>query len=79
MDSVNSNVIEETRARRALPSPAMRKAIRQDAGVSLRRAGAALGVSGQAVALWERGERTPRGANLTEYVELLRQLQELAR
>jgi transcriptional regulator with XRE-family HTH domain len=49
----------------------MRRALRVDAGISAAELAQDLGVSRQAVAQWERGERTPRGKYLEAYVEAL--------
>lgn len=59
-------------ARQELPSPPVRRALRKAAGVSLGDVASAIGVTRQAVGLWEAGARTPRGANLDLYVEVLR-------
>jgi transcriptional regulator with XRE-family HTH domain len=59
-------------ARQDLPPPAMRKALREAAGVSLRDAAAAAGVSYEALRLWEMGAAFPTPRNLVAYVELLR-------
>jgi transcriptional regulator with XRE-family HTH domain len=50
--------------------------IRRAAGVSLAEAAAVIGVTRQAVSLWENGGRRPRGENLDRYVELLRALKQ---
>jgi len=72
-----TSALDEAFARKALPSPPERKGLRVAAGLSARSVGRQLGVSGQAVLLWEAGDRAPRGGNLVAYVELLRQLAEL--
>jgi HTH-type transcriptional regulator/antitoxin MqsA len=69
-------ILEEVRDRRDLPSPAMRRAIRLSAGLSLADVGkVAGGVSRQAVAAWEAGKAIPTGEHLTAYARLLRELQ----
>jgi transcriptional regulator with XRE-family HTH domain len=50
----------------------MRRALREAAGVSLSDVASVVGVTRQAVALWETGARTPCGANLDSYVAVLR-------
>jgi DNA-binding transcriptional regulator YiaG len=60
------------RARQELPPPAMRKALREAAGVSLRDAAAAVGVTYEAMRQWESGRAGPGPRNLVAYVELLR-------
>jgi DNA-binding transcriptional regulator YiaG len=42
-----------------LPSPAWRRAIRVRAGATLDEVGELVGVSGEAVRLWETGQRVP--------------------
>jgi transcriptional regulator with XRE-family HTH domain len=71
--------VDEARARRELPSPEMRRAIRKSAGLSLRRMAGDLEVSGQALAYWETGARTPRPENVVRYADLLRSLEDVAR
>lgn len=65
----------QVRVRRALPEPAVRRAIRRAAGVSLADVADVLGVTRQAVSMWELGERTPRGPLLHAYLDALRALQ----
>jgi len=60
------------RARRELPTPTVRRELRRAAGVSLRDIADAIGVTREAVRLWELGQRRPRGANLDGYLEALR-------
>ena len=66
-------------ARRSLPEPAMRRAIRRAAGASLEEVAAAFDpkVSRYAVMAWERGTRNPGPSNLAQYVAILRMLQGL--
>jgi transcriptional regulator with XRE-family HTH domain len=63
---------EELAARRDLPPPAERRALREAAGISLETVAREIGVTRQAVGHWEAGDRRPRGANLRRYVEVLR-------
>jgi transcriptional regulator with XRE-family HTH domain len=73
-----SQIVEEVRLARRLPSPRMRKQIRVDAGVSQTRMAAELGVDRVTLARWETpGDRTPRGELLEPYSDLLGRLQEL--
>jgi transcriptional regulator with XRE-family HTH domain len=67
-----SELVERVEARRELPSPTVRRALRQAAGVSLDDVGAAVGVTGQAVRWWESGAREPNAENLRPYLEVLR-------
>lgn len=67
---------DRVRARRELPPPAGRRALREAAGVSLADIARACGVSKQAVAQWESGYCEPRGANLLAYSDAIRVLRE---
>ena len=69
---------EELSARRDLPPPAERRALREVAGISLDVIARELGVTRQAVGHWELGTRHPNGRNLRRYVEILRILREAA-
>jgi hypothetical protein len=64
----------------ALPSVEMRHAIRAAAGQPLDAVGKAFDppVCASTVLRWERGERTPRGEHLEQYVEILAEMQALA-
>jgi DNA-binding transcriptional regulator YiaG len=62
------------RKRQTLPPPSKRRAIRTRAGVSLVELGQLVGVSGEAVRLWERGERRPSEPYRDDYIEVLDQL-----
>ncbi|MEU2993525.1 helix-turn-helix transcriptional regulator [Streptomyces griseoincarnatus] len=61
-----------------LPDRSERRAIREAAGLTQAQVATAVGVSPQAVALWESGRRTPRGHYLSRYAEALRTMRELA-
>jgi transcriptional regulator with XRE-family HTH domain len=67
---------QSVRTRQALPAPSARRALRQAAGVSLADVASVVGVSRQAVGLWEAGLRRPRGRNLDSYLHVLRALRE---
>jgi transcriptional regulator with XRE-family HTH domain len=71
-----ADLVERIRARRQLPVPRERRAIRERAGVSLREAAAALGVTHAAIWRWERGS-TPR-QHIAAYAQLLDELRRLA-
>jgi DNA-binding transcriptional regulator YiaG len=62
---------EQVQARRSLPPPAKRRALREAAGASLADVARACGVTKQAVAFWESGEFAPAGANLIAYAKVL--------
>jgi len=59
-----------------LPSPAERKRIRTDYGVTIQAVADVLGVSRMSVTAWEKGTSEPTGENATKYVELLREMRE---
>jgi ribosome-binding protein aMBF1 (putative translation factor) len=69
------DLLERARDIYALPSPAVRRALRQQARLSLKDVGDALGVSPEAIRNWESGRRTPRPEHLHGYVSFLRALQ----
>ena len=60
---------------RSLPSPALRRSIREDAGLTQEDVATALGVSRAIVSRWEAGLRRPPGRRLTDYAQLLKELQ----
>jgi DNA-binding transcriptional regulator YiaG len=59
-----------------LPPPPMRRAIRQAAGVTATDVAREVGVTQQAVRLWERGLRRPAGQHLVAYLKVLELMQE---
>ncbi|MBK3580445.1 helix-turn-helix transcriptional regulator, partial [Streptomyces sp. MBT65] len=54
-----------------LPLPAERARLREAAGITQARVGAALGVTEQSVKNWENGRSEPKGARLSAYKRLL--------
>ena len=66
-----SKLIEEVRTTRQLPSRAVARAIREDAGISQKRLAEELGVHPVTVARWELGTRRPGARVKVAYVELL--------
>ncbi len=66
--------LEHARLRRRLPVPAARRHIREAAGVSQIHVARELGVTREAVALWELGARTPRHHHLAAYLAILDRL-----
>lgn len=72
-----SALINEVAASRRLPPPAMRRAIREGAGVSRARFARELGVAPSAVGFWEAG-RTPSAPYLEAYCNLLDALKDAA-
>lgn len=67
-------LIARVRTGKALPEPAERKRIREQAGVSLRQAGAAVGVSFMAIVRWEAGAQPREPQHLLAYGRLLDEL-----
>jgi transcriptional regulator with XRE-family HTH domain len=61
--------------RRDLPSPELRRALRESAGLSQQEIADATGVTRQAISNYEAG-RTPQGPVLDRYVDVLRALRE---
>jgi len=68
-------LLSQVKAKRALPSPAQRRAIRLGSGASVAAVAAACGVSDVTVCRWESG-RAPSGKHLERYLEVLRVLQD---
>ncbi len=66
-------------ARRSLPPPEMRRAIRRASRASLQDVASAFEppVSRHSVMAWERGTRSPGPGNIEQYVAILRTLQAL--
>ena len=71
-----SALVREIEIRRQLPSRALARAIREEAGVSQKRMAEELGVHPVTVARWELGTRRPRGRTLKAYVEVLAALRQ---
>lgn len=71
-----STLTQRIQARKTLPAPPLRRALREAAGLSLDDIGREIGVTGQAVSFWERGLRRPRPDHLIAYSGLLGQLKE---
>jgi DNA-binding transcriptional regulator YiaG len=72
-----SQLVDEVRTARSLPSPALARAIRESAGVSQVRLAAELGVHRMTVARWETGARKPTGPVRAAYAALLAELREV--
>jgi DNA-binding transcriptional regulator YiaG len=70
-----NKLTREALTARRLPSPALARAIRNEAGVSQARLAEELGVHRVTVARWEIGSRRPRGRLRLAYVDVLEELQ----
>lgn len=68
------SLIDEVRRAHRLPSPAVAKMIRIEAGVSQERLAREVGVHRMTIQRWENGTRTPRASKRVLYAELLEQL-----
>lgn len=75
MSNTTQTLLRQARAHRGLPAAAECRSIRVGSGLSQKALAGALGVTREAVAKWEAGQRRPRGALLTAYAELLGRLQ----
>jgi transcriptional regulator with XRE-family HTH domain len=69
-----SGLLDEVCIRRQLPSRALARAIRMEAGISQATLAHAIGVHPVTVTRWELGTRRPRGRILVAYVEALNEL-----
>jgi transcriptional regulator with XRE-family HTH domain len=69
------DLLQEVRAVRRLPPPAMARAIRLAAGVTQARLARELGVDRTTVLRWELGKRRPSRRVARAYAELLANLQ----
>jgi DNA-binding transcriptional regulator YiaG len=67
---------EQVQARRDLPRPAVRRALREAAGISRQALAASIDVSRESIRHWETGTVEPRGENLRLYLAALAVLQE---
>jgi transcriptional regulator with XRE-family HTH domain len=64
-------VAAKVRARRDLPAPAIRRALRESAGLSQQDVADVCGVTRAAVSRWESGERGVDAVHVVPYAELL--------
>ena len=69
---------QKVRARRSLPPPEVRRALRVGAGLSQQDIATEVHVHRETVSRWERGERAPQGQHLVAYLEVLSDLRRLA-
>jgi DNA-binding transcriptional regulator YiaG len=76
------SAIEELRERielrSELPPPSACRALRKSHGLSIGDIARTVGVSRQAIAFWETGERRPQGENLSRYAAVIRMLREVS-
>jgi transcriptional regulator with XRE-family HTH domain len=61
----------QLRQRRELPAPDERRALRVNAGATLREVAGPVGVSPQTIWDYENGRSTPRGLKLERYLAVL--------
>lgn len=66
--------LERGRARRRVPPPAVRRLLRERAGLTQSELARALGTTRPTVTRYETGTRTPRGETLLRYLDLLDRL-----
>ncbi len=76
---VGMSLIDAVRTRSALPTPALRRAIREAAGVSQGQIARELGVHRMTVCRWEAGTSTPSGDHRHAYAGILNDLSEATR
>ncbi|MFE1844376.1 helix-turn-helix domain-containing protein [Streptomyces sp. NPDC059515] len=74
--TVADKIRSRLRVRLTLPTPAECRQIREGAGLTQAAVADAIGVTPQAVALWESGRRTPRGPLLNRYAEAIETMRE---
>lgn len=77
MDALDQ-LLAESRTRRQLPEPTIRRLLRTRADLSQEALASVLGINRASLARWELGQRTPRGQLCRDYAELLRRLAEEA-
>jgi DNA-binding transcriptional regulator YiaG len=71
-----NEVLRPVRARRGLPTPEDRRAIRKRAGLSAADVAKVLDVTRATVTRWEHALRTPRGDLAVRYSRLLERLRQ---
>lgn len=69
-----TNLAELVKARRDLPAPKMRRALREAAGVSQDAVAEAVGVHRMTVQRWESGRCEPTPDHVVAYAAILRDL-----
>jgi DNA-binding transcriptional regulator YiaG len=71
-------LLEQVRVQRELPGPAIRRELREAAGLTQRDVAHVVGVDEATVSRWESGARDPRGRRRESYSALLKRLREEA-
>lgn len=74
--TVADRIRSRIRVRPTLPTPAECRQIREGAGLTQAVVADAVGVTPQAVALWESGRRRPRGLLFNRYAEAIDAMRE---
>jgi transcriptional regulator with XRE-family HTH domain len=74
MLDVLEKLLADARAARSLPDPALRRLLRERAGLTQGQLASAVGVSRPSVTRWESGIRSPRAPARARYVEVLERL-----
>lgn len=74
MTNAVSNLLADARRRQDLPAPALRRLLREQAGLSQAEVAAVIGVGRPSVTRYESGERSPRGPGRLAYIDLLERL-----
>jgi DNA-binding transcriptional regulator YiaG len=74
---MSTDLVQEVAEARALPRPALARAIRREAGVSQTRMASELCVHRVTFARWESGASEPRAAHRLAWARLLARLQEV--
>jgi transcriptional regulator with XRE-family HTH domain len=78
MDAIDQ-LLTEARHRDSLPPAAVRRVLRQRAGLTQRELAGVLGVGRSAVTRYESGTREPRGVVRLAYIDVLERLIEQRR
>jgi DNA-binding transcriptional regulator YiaG len=73
---MSSALVQQVKAARRLPPPAIARAIRDEAGVSQQAIADELGVGRVTIARWELGTRVPRGELRLAYIRVLDELRD---
>lgn len=66
-----TDLVARGQARRVLPEPDIRRALRERVGLTQAEVAVAIGVDRTTVCRWETSDRTPRQPHLDRYAEVL--------